>query len=75
MFHILFSVINENIQNNILLYKFIYIFLRFHDKALEPSMNHKVLPPLRDDIQLAVDDYRNKLYELMGRNKVKNKKR
>nr|CAD7398766.1 unnamed protein product [Timema poppensis] len=39
---------------------------RFHNSSNEPSLNHDVLPPLRDDVQLAVDDYRNKLYEMMS---------
>lgn len=28
-------------------------------------MGHAVMPPLNDDVQLSVDEYRNKLYELM----------
>nr|CAD7443465.1 unnamed protein product [Timema bartmani] len=39
---------------------------RFHNSSNEPSLSHDVLPPLRDDVQLAVDDYRNKLYEMMS---------
>nr|CAD7572480.1 unnamed protein product [Timema californicum] len=40
--------------------------IMFHNSSNEPSLNHDVLPPLRDDVQLAVDDYRNKLYEMMS---------
>ena len=39
---------------------------RFHSEANEPVLGHAVMPPLRDDVQLSVDDYRNKLYELMA---------
>ncbi|KDR22274.1 extracellular signal-regulated kinase 2 isoform X2 [Zootermopsis nevadensis] len=39
---------------------------RFHCEASEPVLSHVVMPPLRDDVQLSVDEYRNKLYELMS---------
>lgn len=29
-------------------------------------MPYNVVPPLRDDVQLSVDDYRNKLYEYIN---------
>lgn len=43
-----------------------FIIFRFHCEASEPVLGHEVMPPLRDDVQLSVDDYRSKLYELMS---------
>lgn len=39
---------------------------RFHDPDQEIVMRANVIIPLNDDIRLSVDDYRNKLYELMS---------
>ncbi|KAG5899828.1 hypothetical protein JTB14_012299 [Gonioctena quinquepunctata] len=39
---------------------------RFHDTDQEIMMQSNVIIPLNDDIRLSVDDYRNKLYELMS---------
>lgn len=39
---------------------------RFHDPLQEVTMQCTVTIPLNDDIRLSVDDYRNKLYELMS---------
>ena len=39
---------------------------RFHDPDSEIIMHSNVIIPLNDDIRLSVDDYRNKLYELMS---------
>lgn len=39
---------------------------RFHDPAEEIEMQSSVTIPINDDIRLAVDDYRNKLYEIMS---------
>ncbi|XP_023312811.1 mitogen-activated protein kinase 15-like, partial [Anoplophora glabripennis] len=39
---------------------------RFHDSDQEIIMHTNVIIPLNDDIRLSVDDYRNKLYELMS---------
>nr|XP_023030221.1 mitogen-activated protein kinase 15 [Leptinotarsa decemlineata] len=39
---------------------------RFHDPEQEIVMQTNVIIPLNDDIRLSVDDYRNKLYELMS---------
>ncbi|XP_075210842.1 extracellularly regulated kinase 7 [Lycorma delicatula] len=36
---------------------------KFHNSQKEVSMVNSVIPPLCDDIQLSVDEYRNKLYE------------
>nr|XP_033492260.1 mitogen-activated protein kinase 15 isoform X1 [Epinephelus lanceolatus] len=38
---------------------------RFHNPAKEPALNHDVVLPLDDDVQLSVVQYRNKLYEMM----------
>ncbi|XP_034949386.1 extracellular signal-regulated kinase 2 isoform X2 [Chelonus insularis] len=37
----------------------------FHYRAYEPERGSNVIPPLRDDIQLSVEEYRNKLYAMM----------
>ena len=37
---------------------------RFHNAAEEISLNYDVVPPLSDDVQLTVDEYRTKLYEV-----------
>ncbi|KAJ8955892.1 hypothetical protein NQ318_005440 [Aromia moschata] len=39
---------------------------RFHDPEQEIIMANNVVIPLNDDVRLSVDDYRNKLYELMS---------
>ncbi|KAK5648678.1 hypothetical protein RI129_003570 [Pyrocoelia pectoralis] len=39
---------------------------RFRNTGEEIVMNVNVIPPLNDDIRLTVDDYRNKLYEIMS---------
>lgn len=44
---------------------------RFHDSEQEIIMQSNVVIPLNDDIRLAVDDYRNKLYELMATHHVR----
>ncbi|XP_064625084.1 extracellular signal-regulated kinase 2-like isoform X2 [Lineus longissimus] len=38
---------------------------RFHNKADEPSIDHEVVPPINDDVQLTVGEYRTKLYEMI----------
>ncbi|XP_046385257.1 mitogen-activated protein kinase 15 [Ischnura elegans] len=38
---------------------------RFHRVKDEPSMHSRVVPPLRDDVRLGVDDYRSNLYEFI----------
>ncbi|KFO98923.1 Mitogen-activated protein kinase 15, partial [Calypte anna] len=39
---------------------------RFHCPAREPSLDHDVILPLGDDIQLSVAEYRSKLYEVLS---------
>lgn len=40
---------------------------RFHRERDEPALPSDVLLPLRDDKQMSVDDYRNKLYSIMAK--------
>lgn len=35
----------------------------------EVSLDHSIIPPLNDDVQLSVSEYRNKLYELIANGK------
>lgn len=44
---------------------------RFHDSDQEIAMQSNVVIPLNDDIRLSVDDYRNKLYELMATHHIR----
>uniref|UniRef100_A0A1B0EXK8 Mitogen-activated protein kinase n=1 Tax=Lutzomyia longipalpis TaxID=7200 RepID=A0A1B0EXK8_LUTLO len=39
---------------------------RFRKSIDEPELTKNILPPFRDDIQLSVNEYRSKLYELMA---------
>lgn len=38
---------------------------RFHNTAQEPEMKHDVIPPLSDCVQLSVEQYRTKLYDII----------
>jgi len=38
---------------------------RFHNTAQEPEMRHDVIPPLSDCVQLSVEQYRSKLYDII----------
>ncbi|PZC70887.1 hypothetical protein B5X24_HaOG214680 [Helicoverpa armigera] len=40
---------------------------KFHRERDEPTLLSDVLLPLRDDKQMSVDDYRNKLYSIMAK--------
>ncbi|XP_035452135.1 mitogen-activated protein kinase 15 [Spodoptera frugiperda] len=40
---------------------------KFHRERDEPTLMSDVLLPLRDDKQMSVDDYRNKLYSIMAK--------
>ncbi|XP_077990919.1 uncharacterized protein LOC144445251 [Glandiceps talaboti] len=44
---------------------------RFHNPADEPGLDYDVIPPLDDDIQLTVNEYRSKLYEMIRDKKAK----
>ena len=38
--------------------------LKFHKPADEVSLTYDVVPPVDDDVQLTVNEYRDKLYEV-----------
>ncbi|CAD6197380.1 unnamed protein product, partial [Caenorhabditis auriculariae] len=44
--------------------------VQFHNPADEPALNYEVNLPLPDHIQLSIDDYRNRLYEMMSAKKT-----
>lgn len=37
---------------------------KFHNPDEEPSLDYDIVPPLDDDVQLSVEEYRIKLYEV-----------
>lgn len=43
---------------------FIYL-IRFHSESQEPKIGRDIVPPVDDDIQLTVDEYRQNLYEVV----------
>ncbi|KAL3287611.1 hypothetical protein HHI36_002080 [Cryptolaemus montrouzieri] len=45
---------------------------KFHDPVEEISMKSHAVIPFNDDVRLSVDDYRNKLYEIMSSPRSKN---
>ncbi|CAK9830316.1 Mitogen-activated protein kinase 15 [Anthophora retusa] len=45
----------------------------FHRRSNEPERGSSVVPLLRDDVQLSVDEYRNKLYSMMDEKHRKHK--
>lgn len=52
---------------NIRLFYFICLFFnRFRHVLPEPELSTDIVPPFRDDIQLSVQEYRSKLYELIS---------
>ena len=48
--------------------------LQFHNPADEPSLSTDVSLPLPDHIQLGIDDYRDKLYQLITEKRANVKK-
>ncbi|KAK2145223.1 hypothetical protein LSH36_694g01022 [Paralvinella palmiformis] len=48
---------------------------RFHNPADEKVIGRDVVPPLSDDIQLTVEEYRNKLYEMILQKKLERRRR
>lgn len=42
----------------------IAVLFRFHNPAEETVIGRDVVPPINDDIQLTVEEYRNNLYEV-----------
>ncbi|XP_076173587.1 extracellular signal-regulated kinase 2 isoform X2 [Ptiloglossa arizonensis] len=45
----------------------------FHQRSNEPERGSSVVPLLSDDVQLSVDEYRNKLYSMMDEKRRKHK--
>ena len=45
--------------------------LKFHNPAAERTMKRDIIPPLSDDIQLSIDQYRDKLYEIIRRDRAR----
>ena len=43
---------------------------KFHNSSDEPVLNYDVVPPLDDDVQLSIDEYRQKLYEMIIQKKT-----
>lgn len=48
---------------------------RFHNPKEEISLNYDVVPPLSDDVQLTVDEYRTKLYEMIMQKKAERRRK
>ncbi|KAG8296979.1 Mitogen-activated protein kinase 15 [Homalodisca vitripennis] len=46
----------------------------FHNASNEPALVTSIVPLLRDDVQLSVDEYRNKLYKVISRTERKTNK-
>ena len=42
----------------------LYFIVRFHNPSEEKGIGRDVVPPLSDDVQLSVEEYRSKLYEV-----------
>ena len=48
-----------------------YVY-KFHNPAAERTpLTDDVIPPLSDDVQLSIEQYRNKLYEIIRRDRLK----
>ncbi|XP_076104446.1 extracellular signal-regulated kinase 2-like isoform X3 [Mytilus galloprovincialis] len=48
---------------------------RFHNVSEEIGLNYDVVPPLSDDTQLTVDEYRSKLYEMIMQKKQERRRK
>ena len=48
---------------------------KFHNLAEETVANKVVVPPLDDDVQLSVEEYRNKLYEMILQKKAERRRK
>lgn len=44
--------------------------VQFHNPSEEPTLNYEVNPPLPDHVQLGIDDYRDRLYEMIDEKKA-----
>ncbi|XP_033123707.1 extracellular signal-regulated kinase 2-like isoform X2 [Anneissia japonica] len=47
---------------------------RFHNPDEEISLDYDVVPPLDDDVQLSINEYREKLYEMMREKKSQSRR-
>lgn len=45
----------------------VVVFFRFNIELNEPMMKADVIPPLREDLKLPIDEYRDKIYGLLRR--------
>ena len=48
---------------------------RFHNPSEERVIGYDVVPPLSDDVQLTVEEYRSKLYEMIMQRKLERRRR
>ncbi|XP_071118914.1 extracellular signal-regulated kinase 2-like [Haliotis cracherodii] len=48
---------------------------RFHNTSEELSLSYDVVPPLSDDVQRSVDEYRSMLYEMIMQKKAERRRR
>ena len=44
--------------------------IKFHNPAASKVMKRDIIPPLSDDVQLSIDQYRDKLYEIIRRDRA-----
>ena len=42
----------------------IHVVFRFHDPDLESVIDHEIVPPINDECQLSIEEYRSKLYDV-----------
>ncbi|XP_041358022.1 mitogen-activated protein kinase 15-like [Gigantopelta aegis] len=48
---------------------------RFHNPSEEHTLDYDVVPPISDETQLTVDEYRSKLYEMIMQKKAERRRR
>ena len=46
------------------------VFINVHNFFQEPEMKREVVPPLSDCVQLSVEQYRQKLYDIIKQEKI-----
>lgn len=69
----LFEIGIIDIFKNCLFYRILFSYFRFHVRGDEPERGSNVIPLLRDDVQLSVEEYRNQLYAMMDEKHRKHK--
>ena len=52
-----------------------FLHNRFHNPSEEKVIGYDVVPPLSDDVQLTVEEYRSKLYEMIMQRKLERRRR